>query len=66
MDCLRDFLRKELNGKASDIPLSLLIAKCYKEFLLRANNGLKGRIPASQLQEKLRQIALELLRRPGS
>ena len=62
MDCLRDFLRRELSGKTTDIPLSFLVAKCYKEFLLRANNGLKGKIPAARLQEKLRQIALEILK----
>ena len=62
MEGLREFLRRELGEKASGAPLGLLIAKCYREFLLRANNGQKGKIPPALLQEKLRQIAGEFLR----
>jgi hypothetical protein len=61
MDYLRDFLQSELGQKAPGIPLSALIARCYQEFLVRAHNGQKGKIPPGLLQEHLRRIAAELL-----
>jgi hypothetical protein len=58
---LRDFLVRELGEGASEAPVGLIVAKCYREFLIRANNGQKGKIPASLVQEKLCQIAGEFL-----
>jgi hypothetical protein len=65
MDCLRDFLRRELGDTNGSIPLNRLIARCYGELLRQANNGHKGKLRAELIQDKLRQIAAEFLRRHG-
>ena len=63
MEGLRDFLRKELGDDAAGVPLSAFIRECYRELLVRADNGQKGRILPGMLQAKLRLIAQEFLKK---
>ena len=59
---LREFVLTELGQQVHGMPLDELIRTCYREFLIRAHNGHKGKIPAGLLQEKLREIAAEFIR----
>lgn len=54
---LRQYFHGQLGKDYPDLPLSLLIRKCYGEFIANVNNGQKGTIPPSQTGKKLESIA---------